>query len=152
MNNTTNTFDETVGRPDSKYSMWLKHGGYSFFILIWEYFIGPRRPKKPKNKDSQFKFIAERLISTLTENPDQLTVDTTKRLLDQHRTIENTQARRRLERWACSAIVIYLVCVFMLLIFNGAARVVWPQIFTSDKPLFSDSVLYVILSTTTVNI
>lgn len=154
MSNISNTFDKTIDASTSPKngSSWLKHGGYSLFIFIWEYFNGPQRPKQPKNKDNQFKFIAERLISTLTENIDQLTVDTTKQLLDQHRTIENTQARRRLERWACNAIIIYLVCVFLLLIFNGAARVIWPQIFTSEKPLFSDSVLYVILSTTTVNI
>lgn len=154
MSNTSNTFDETVNSTSnfSSSSLWLKHGAYSFSIFVWEYFLGPRKPKQPKNKDSQFKFIAERLISTLPENQDQLTIDTTKQLLDQHRTIENTQARRRLERWACWAIVIYLVCVFLLLIFNGLSRVLWPNVFTSEKPLFSDSVLYVILSTTTVNI
>ncbi|WP_289759205.1 hypothetical protein [uncultured Duncaniella sp.] len=155
MSNSTNPFDEAVAsdsRSNSKLVLWLKHGAYSFTLFVWEYFTGPRKPKQPKSKDSQFKFIAERLITTLPDNPDQLTVDTTKQLLEQHRTIENTQARRRLERWACWAIVIYLACVFLLLIFNGVSRVLWPNIFTSDKPLFSDNVLYVILSTTTVNI
>lgn len=154
MSNPTNPFDQAVASPSSsnKFVFLLKHGGYSLILFLWEYFTGPRKPNPPKSKDSQFKFIAERLISTLPDNPDQLTVDTTKQLLEQHRTIENTQARRRLERWACWAIVIYLACVFLLLIFNGVSRVLWPTIFTADKPLFSDNVLYVILSTTTVNI
>lgn len=157
----SNPFDEAVGeveasatssRSNGKKNLWIKHGAYSIVVFVYEYFLGPRKPKQPKSRDNQFKFIAERLISTLPDNPDQLTVDTTKQLLDQHRTIENTQARRRLEKWACWAIVIYLVCVFMLLIFNGVSRILWQDIFTADKPLFSDNVLYVILSTTTVNI
>ena len=155
MSDSINFFDKVVSsapRSNSKWTTWLKHGGYSITIFAWEYFTGPRKPKLPKSKDNQFKFIAERLITTLPDNPDQLIVDTTKQLLEQHRTIENTQARRRLERWACCAIVIYLACVFLLLIFNGVFRVLWPDIFTADSPLFSDSVLYVILSTTTVNI
>lgn len=155
MSNPANPFDEAVNsssRSNNKSTPWLKHGGYSLIIFIWEYFMGPRTPSQPKSKDSQFKFIAERLISTLPDNPDQLTVDTTKQLLEQHRTIENTQARRRLERWACWAIVIYLACVFLLLIFNGVSRILWPNIFDGEHPLFSDKVLYVILSTTTVNI
>ena len=147
-------FDEAVtpSRSSRKKSLWIKHGVYSILVFVYEFFLGPIKPKLPKSKDSQFKFIAERLISTLPDKPDQLTVDTTKQLLDQHRTIENTQARRRLEKWACWAIVIYLACVFLLLIFNGVSRILWPDIFTSEMPLFSDSVLYVILSTTTVNI
>lgn len=154
MSSTSSPFDKTIAAsasPENETS-WLKNGGYSLLIFLWEFFIGPRRPKQPKNKDNQFKFIAERLISTLPENPDQLTTNTTKQLLDQHRTIENTQARRRLERWACWAIVIYLVCVLLLLVCNGLSRLLWPHIFTHEAPLFSDSVLYVILSTTTVNI
>ena len=82
MNNTSNPFDDTVGSTINDSYMRLKHGGHYLFILVWEFFLGPYRPKKPKSKDSQFKFIAERLISTLPENPDQLTVKTTKQLLD----------------------------------------------------------------------
>lgn len=131
---------------------WRRHGAYLTITYAIRFFIGPKKHSASKPKDSQFKFIAERLIATLPEKTDKLTVDTTKQLLEQHRTIENTQARRRLERWACWAIVIYLACVFLLLIFNGISRIIWPHIFTADHPLFSDTVLYVILSTTTVNI
>lgn len=154
MSNSTDPFDAAVASPSRSNNklLWLKHGVYALTVFLWEYCTGPRKPIQPKNKDSQFKFIAERLISTLPDNPDQLTVETTKQLLGQHRTIENTQARRRLERWACWAIVVYLACVFLLLIFNGISRILWPDIFTANEPLFSDSVLYVILSTTTVNI
>ena len=157
MSDDAKVFDERVdsatkrkSHPQSSKS--LRYGGYAIAISVREFFFGEKPPKQPKSKDSQFKFIAERLITTLPENQDQLTIDTTKQLLDQHRTIENTQARRRLERWACWAIIFYLVCVFLLLLFNGISRVLWPKIFTAEAPLFSDKVLYVILSTTTVNI
>lgn len=140
------------GRSISDPHSWSKHGVYLVITYTVRFFLGPKRAKASKPKDSQFKFIAEQLIATLPGKTDQLTVDTTKQLLDQHRTIENTQARRRLERWACRAIIAYLVCVFTLLILNGISRIIWPDIFTSEAPLFSDTVLYVILSTTTVNI
>lgn len=140
------------GRTPSDSQSWGMHGAYLAVIYTIRFFIGPKRAKASKPKDSQFKFIAEQLIATLPEKTDQLTVDTTKQLLEQHRTIENTQARRRLERWACRAIIAYLFCVFTLLILNGISRIIWPDVFTFETPLFSDTVLYVILSTTTVNI
>lgn len=135
----------------NKIPFWIKHGGFCLVTNVWRFFFGPKAPSS-KGKDNRFKYIAEQLISSLNENSDPLVTRTTEKLLEQHRTIENTQARRRLERWACWAIVIYLACVFLLLIFNGISRVLWPDIFNGEHPLFSDSVLYVILSTTTVNI
>lgn len=135
----------------NKIPFWIKHGGFCLAVNAWRFFFGPKAPSS-KGKDNRFKYIAEQLISSLNENSDPLVTRTTEKLLEQHRTIENTQARRRLERWACWAIVIYLACVFLLLIFNGISRILWPDIFNAEHPLFSDSVLYVILSTTTVNI
>lgn len=155
MSDSTKNFDAAVdvsSNENDRIPFCFKHGAYIIVIFIWEFFRGPKKAKTPKKIDSQFKFIAERLITTLPDNPDKLTVTTTKQLLEQHRTIENTQARRRLERWARRSIVTYLICVFMLLILNGLTRVIWPDIFNETNPLFSDSVLYVILSTTTVNI
>lgn len=63
----------------------------------------------------------------------------------------NSSARQRLEAWACKTIIIYLVCVLLLVILNGVSRLIWPEIFT-EQGFISDNVMYVILSTTTVNI
>lgn len=63
----------------------------------------------------------------------------------------NSSARQRLEAWACKTIIIHLVCVLLLVILNGVSRLIWPKIFT-EQGFISDNVMYVILSTTTVNI
>lgn len=129
----------------------IKHGAYYIIVNIWRFFFGPSQIIISKQKDSRFKFVAEQLISTLPENADPIIIETSANLLSQHRTIENTEARRRLEKWACRTIIIYLISVFLLVLLNGFSRVLWPQIFITEG-FISDTVMYVILSTTTVNI
>lgn len=107
-------FEETLAAASpntnaKKVGHYLSHGGYYLCIVIWRFIFGPKRTKIPKSKDSQFKFIAEQLISTIPDNDSGIITRTTKQLLDQHRTIENTQARRRLEKWACWTIAFYLI-------------------------------------------
>lgn len=156
------SFDEVVNQasqlvvpvnhplPNESLSVW-KHGGYMLMYGIWQFFTGPQRIRRVRNKDNRFKFIAEQIISTLPDNSDPVVIESTKKLLDQHRTIEDTEARRRLERWACRIIIWYLVFVFVLTILNGLSQVWRPCIFR-EHGFISDTVMYVLLSTTTVNI
>lgn len=141
--------------PDSvpaKCNVWGRHGGYYLALAIRGFFLGPPRPSIPKSKNSRFKFVAEQLISTLPDNDaDPIITGTSEKLLEQHRTIENTEARRRLEKWACRTIILYLISVFALLVLNGLSRVLWPDVF-KESGFISDTVMYVILSTTTVNV
>lgn len=137
--------------PEQRGPSLIRHGGYCMLICVYEFFAGPRKSKPKKEKDSRFKFIAEQLISTLPSVVDPNVIETTKHLLSQHRTIENTEARQRLERWACITIAVYLAFVFILLILNGLSRIIWPDIFMQSG-FISDTVMTVILSTTTVNI
>ena len=48
----------------------------------------------------------------------------------QQRIMDDTKARRRLERWARNTIVAYLAAVFLLVIMNGASRIIWNDVFT----------------------
>lgn len=68
----------------------------------------------------------------------------------QQRIMDDTKARRRLERWARNTIVAYLAAVFLLVIMNGA-WIIWNDVFT-DHGFISDTAMTVILSTTTINI
>lgn len=145
-NNQTATSPIKNGCP-----LWVRHGAYYFSINCWRFIVGPKKIKEPRQKDSRFKFVAEQLISTLPDNAKPFVISTSAKLLSQHRTIENTEARRRLERWACWTIIVYLISVFLLVVLNGLSRVIWPGIFKHEG-FISDSVLYVILSTTTINI
>lgn len=129
---------------------WKYHCFYKLFNLILGEFVGPKKKKQPI-KDNRFKFIAEQLISSLPDKADTVAIRTTHELLYQHRIIEDTEARRRLEKWACITIIVYLVCVLLLVVLNGVSRIIWPNIFTTEG-FISDTVMYVILSTTTINI
>lgn len=129
---------------------WKKHGIFLLRVKATEFLSGPI-VRKPKTKDSRFKFIAEQIIAALPGVSDESVTKMSKELLSQHRTIEDTEARRRLEKWACRIILWYLVFVFMLILLNGASRIIWDEIF-KEAGFISDTVMYAILSTTTVNI
>lgn len=141
----------TISTNKNVCPLWIRHGMYYFSINCWRFIFGPKKIKEPTQRDSRFKFVAEQLISTLPDNAKPFIINTSEKLLSQHRTIENTEARRRLERWACWTIIVYLISVFLLVVLNGLSRIIWPKIFVQEG-FISDSVLYVILSTTTINI
>lgn len=141
----------TTPPTNNRCPLWVRHGGYYFTLICWRFIFGPKKVKEPRQKDSRFKFVAEQLISTLPDNAKPFVINTSAKLLSQHRTIENTEARRRLEHWACWTIIVYLLSVLGLVVLNGLSRVIWPEIFIHEG-FISDSVLYVILSTTTINI
>lgn len=71
-------------------------------------------------------------------------IDKCHHFIKLHRIIENTSARKRLEKWAKRVIVLYLLVVLMLVVFDSIVENTWFEI--------SDTVMITILSTTTVNI
>lgn len=135
-------------RSDSTDISWKRYGIYKATVTARDFCFGKPKTKK---RYSRFQATAETLISTLPEDANPFLVETSERLLNLHRTIENTEARRRLEKWARNTIILYLICVFILVIANGASRIIWPSIF-KEAGFISDFVMNVILSTTTINI
>jgi hypothetical protein len=127
---------------------WKRYGVYKATIIVRDFCFGMPKTKKRNNR---FQATAETLISTLPDDANPFLVETSERLLDLHRTIENTEARRRLEKWARNTIILYLICVFLLVIANGVSRIIWSDIF-KESGFISDFVMNVILSTTTINI
>ncbi len=106
-------------------------------------------PSAPKEDEEFFLMTARELLSSNLH--DEFILGATKNLLGQHRLIEDTKARRRLEGWARKVIIWYLVLVGCLVLLNGASQLIWPAVFP-DHGFISDMVMTVILSTTTVNI
>jgi hypothetical protein len=86
-----------------------------------------------------------------TEYSNDETLKKGEQLLKLQREMENTRARRRLEHWACRVIVCYLLFVFVLILLNGASQIVFPHVFVNHG-FISDTVMTVVLSTTTINI
>lgn len=97
-----------------------------------------RNPFKEPNRELNLLEQVEVLINT-GDSGD--VIDYCERYIYLHRIIENTRARRRLERWVTRLVSTYLLIVFALIVTSYILK--W------DLPL---GVIITILSTTTVNI
>lgn len=97
-----------------------------------------RNPFKEQKRELNLLEQVEVLINT---GGSGNVIDYCERYIYLHRIIENTRARRRLERWVTRLVSTYLLIVFALIVTSYILK--W------DLPL---GVIITILSTTTVNI
>lgn len=130
-----------------------EHFVYDCWTIAKNWVFGPKRAHRIHGQG--FRDRAESLAETIgmEDNSDkkESVVRTSMSLLEAHRTVEDTHARRRLEAWARKVIICYLTTVMALVVANGASRVIWPDIF-DESGFITDSVMYAILTTTTANI
>lgn len=125
---------------------YLIHLGY--YIPYWVKFFFSK-PFKEEKKDLNILDIVQTLLdseSTSTEN-----IQKSKELTKLHRVVENTKARRRLEKWSLRVIATYLMIVLVIVV---ACYVKIP--IGKDKVYhiieIPSEIMITILSTTTVNI
>lgn len=102
-----------------------------------------------KHKEEFFTSTAQELISNGTSDP--FIIETSRKLLVQQRIMDDTKARRRLEKWAKRVIISYLAFVGTLVLLNGLSQFIEPWMSLAHG-FISDTVMTVILSTTTINI
>lgn len=126
---------------------WKYYGFWRGICTIKCFLCGKRNITIETNT---FGETAETLISTW-DKVDKDVLKVGKELLHLQRDVENTRARRRLEKWACIVIAVYLIFVFILILLNGLSMLWRPQIF-KEHGFISDNVMTIILSTTTINI
>ena len=135
-----------------------EYGAYDVFRYARNFFLGEPKPAKNQNK---FSDLAETLISSIPDNPNSELLNSSGKLLEQQRMLEDTRARRRLEKWATRVIAWYLIFVLMLILANGFVLMTHPVEMDeminlpgagSRKGFISDSIMTIILSTTTINI
>lgn len=102
-----------------------------------------------KHNENLFTSTAQELISNGTSDP--FIIETSRKLLVQQRIMDDTKARRRLEKWAKRVIICYLAFVGALVLLNGLSQLIepWKEL---AHGFISDTVMTVILSTTTINI
>lgn len=118
--------DEHIPFRNLFYKCW-----YNFAYLFKNPF---KRPKRELNLLEQ--------VEVLINTGDPATVvDYCEKYIFLHRIVENTRARRRLERWITRLISVYLFIVFLLIGLSYALQ--W------QTPI---GVIITILSTTTINI
>lgn len=119
------------------------HLGY--YIPYWIRFFFSA-PFKEKKKDINILDTVSSLLESET-TPENL--DKCKELVHLHRIVENTKARRRLEKWSLRVIAIYLFIVLTIVICNYIAV---PLLSGYMDIHVTEPIMITILSTTTINI
>jgi len=129
-----------------KWYHYLIHLGY--YIPYWVKFFFSK-PFKEEKKDLNILDIVQTLLdseSTSTEN-----IQKSKELTKLHRVVENTKARRRLEKWSLRVIATYLLIVLVIVV---ACYIKIPIDKNEVYHIIEipSEIMITILSTTTVNI
>lgn len=115
------------------------HFFYKIYFNVKRLFCSPK-----VKKDIDLLQQVENLLNTTPSEPTSDVINKCQHFIQLHRIIENTSARKRLEKWATRIIAIYLFVVLTIAILDSL-RVM--NVFE-----ISDTVMVTILSTTTVNI
>lgn len=146
LKSTDGIFDEQVGTGTSKECKW-KYSGYHIAIAVKEFFCGKTRPKRGHDT---FTSVAETIVANFSDGGEiqESLLKSTKELLRQQRMLEDTHARRRLERWATRVIAWYLIIVLIVVILNSIISAVADI----EGGFISGGIMAAILTTTTVNI
>ena len=122
---------------------YLIHLGY--YIAYWIRFFFSE-PYKEKKKDLNLLDTVQSLIESETTDEN---IAKSKELTHLHRIIENTRARRRLEKWSLRVIAIYLFIVLSIVLSTYISIPAIEPYLYIDIP---EHIMITILSTTTVNI
>lgn len=100
--------------------------------------------KSDDDYNINFLRITGSLLSSSTSNEN---IAKAKELAELHRLVENTKARRRLEKWSLNVIGLYLLAVLLIVFLN------YTEIrYLNGVIKIPESIMVAILTTTTVNI
>lgn len=122
---------------------YLIHLGY--YLPYWIKFFFSE-PFKEKKRDLNILDTVQSLLESETTDEN---IKKSKELTHLHRIVENTKARRRLEKWSLRVIAVYLFTVLCIVLASYVSIPRIKQYFFISIP---DSIMITILSTTTVNI
>lgn len=130
-------------------SRYVFNGGFHLKKIIKHFFCGPS-----KSITRDLDFVDKLALLLEPENFTDDIMQKSKELSALHREYENTKARRRLEKWSFSLIVVYLLVVLVLILCNyfSVEYKGFLSVLNSIKCNIPANVMIVILSTTTVNI
>lgn len=121
---------------------YITHLGFYSFHIMRCFF---RHPLKRDKKDLE---LLEQVRSLLDVDVNEDNIKKSRHLVVLHRVVENTHARRRLERWSLRVIAVYLSVVFALVLCTYANV---PFIGLPFLKIPND-IMIAILTTTTANI
>lgn len=134
---TDNLFTDN-GHKDKQ--LYFRHLGYHIYKIICDFFSNPYRKEK-RELD-----VLESIQTLLESEPTEENINKCKELSKLHRMVENTRARRRLEKWSLRVIAYYLIAVF-LIVCLCYTNIGWLNIISIPH-----EIMIAVLTTTTVNI
>lgn len=123
---------------------YLIHLGY--YIPYWVKFFFNKPFKIEKEKDLD---LLEKVSTLLDSGITKENISYSRELVHLHRIVENTKARRRLEKWSLRVIASYLLIVLAIVVCNYASV---PFLSGYATIYIPKPIMITILSTTTVNI
>lgn len=128
--------DKSEVRNRDKYC----HLGYEVWQYVINFFSSPYKEQKRELN------VLDSIQTLLESEPTDENINKCKELSKLHRMVENTRARRRLEKWSLRAIAWYLLIVLIVVILSYF-KVEEHSLLNVPEPI-----MITILSTTTVNI
>lgn len=143
-----NKLSQSLSSSSSSENRWYEyilHLGYYIPHMIKCFFSAPgRKERRELNVLDQVQILIE--SSTTHEN-----IQKCQELTQLHRIIENTKARRRLEKWSLRVIAVYLFIVLLIVMscYTSWGNTPLLYVIKSDIP---SNIMIAILTTTTANI
>lgn len=131
------------GEKRIKWYHYIIHLGY--YISFWIKFFFSKPFKTNKSELN----VLDKIQGLIDGETTKKNISKCKELSRLHRMIENTKARRRLEKWSLKVIATYLIIVFGIVIANYTIGLILGQQYYAPIP---NGIMITILSTTTVNI
>jgi hypothetical protein len=124
------------------------HLGYHIRRVIYDFFSEPEYKRELSRELDLLDNVRTLVDGKFIEKREN--VDFVRELIRLHRILENTRARRRLEKWSLRVISWYLLCV-LCIIFLTYGDCSW-ELIKPLKLVIEDNVMIAILTTTTANI
>lgn len=118
-----------------------------FYKIWWNIRRLFTNPFKEKKKELR---LLDQVGIIISEGDAVKVAETCEKYIALHRIVENTRARRRLERWVTRLIVGYLLIVFILVLTNSFSP--WLAYKSLPNMKMDTSIVIALLTTTTVNI
>jgi len=136
-------FDSITEKAGACHNVRLRYGFHDVAEAVRAFFVGPF-----KGQGSSDVFVDTAQTIVMQGDVTSETIEASKHLLEQQRMLEDTRARRRLERWATRTITWYLVVVLALVIANGIVS----SVSGKEGTFITGGIMTVVLTTTTINV
>lgn len=133
-----NLFDKE--EKEGEKNLAARHFGFYVIDAVKRFFSSPYKKEKRELN------VLDSIQTLLESEPTDENINKCQELSKLHRMVENTKARRRLEKWSLRVIAWYLMIV-LVVVFLSYTKIKWLNILHIEP-----QIMIAVLTTTTVNI